>query len=830
MTITALGAALLLAGCAAPSDRGTALHRDLAYWRGAREASPGPFLCVEPAATGVTVVCDRWPDGSDLRQFGLDAARLCGARTDQERAVAVWRWVRRWKTHTDGNAPTENFTNPTQSKKHGYIDDPIKVLNVYGTHFCDGLSRVVEAVWRALGHPAEKLVLGGHTMAHCHYTDADGVTRWHLFDVNFGSYIPHRSGNYILGADGFSTDYCKNFAQWKHCSHLAMPTHRIELALRRGEKLERIWGNWGVAYQDNIDVKRDRRRLKAFERGPYQPVYGNGRWTYAPNLDSPRWTRGLAEPTVGMVPGKLAPTEPGTPASAVWHVRTPYIVADARVDLHVYRRTPSDVVRLHLSVDNGKTWKKLFEVPAELTGPRALSIPICDRFKVTRKAKPPADFRSPFGRYHYRLKLELLTDGEPRDCQVTAIRFATVVQHNLFALPQLQPGRNRITVRGALAEGAALRVTYVWDDPIGKRRKNVTVIEQTPSTYEILAAGKRWEDCVCKSLVVEAVPATGEGNRTVVKEKPAPVYELPPMRPALETRTRGGLWKRPAVKDLPPAAELVKQLDEPAAAPEAARALLELADPATFDALRRAAYRTDEKWAKPAALAALFNIDRARARPVLLDIAAHPDKVAWKAYKTWKGRQITEHDRWAACTLMIGTMAEEAGWPEFVPLVARVATHPRASRAHRWSAMRLLAEFGDARAAEAVRTCLASGDLNVRAYAALAAGRTGDRSLVPALRKCVRHPYEVLGARAAVSLGQLGDRASAPVLRRMLSAMSDENLRAGAARGLGALGDPDSAAALQAALDAEPIPWVRDVMAEALSKLRHLSSLCEPKE
>jgi len=811
----------LAAGCVARAPSGApTLSRDFKYWRGAREESPGPFLCRSPAATDVTVVCDRWPDGSDLRQFGLDAARLSGAKTDQDRAVAVWRWVRRWKMHTDGNPPTEKFKNPLQSKKRGYIDDPIKILNVYGTHFCDGLTRVVEAVWRAMGHPAEKLVLGSHTMAHCYYRDADGVGRWHLFDVNFGSYIPHRSGTRLLGADGFSTDYCKNSSQWKHCQHVALPTHRVELSFRPGEKLERIWGNWGKPYQDNVDLERDRRRLKDFERGPYKPSYGNGRWTYSPNLASPAWTQGLAEPPVNMVPNALAPARPGRPATAVWHVRTPYIVSDAEVELQAYRKSDDDLIRLHLSVDNGKTWRKLWELPPGEIGPRYFIVPICDKFKVTGKAPAPNDLNSPFGRYHYRLKLELVGEERSEDCQVTAIKFHTVVQQNYFALPQLQAGRNRITVKGELAKGAALKITYVWDDPLGKGRRNVTVVEKAPWTYEILAAGKKWEDCVCRSLTVQAVPATGDGNRTLVKEAPSPIHLLPPMRPPLETRTRGGLWKRPIVKDLPSVTQLVAELENPAKAPEAARALLELADPKTFEPLKRTAYEVDHQWAKDSALAALFNIDRRRARPILLDIASHPGKVTWEAYKTWKGRQITAHDRWASCTLMIGTMAKQAGWKEFVPLVARVAESPKANAAHQWSAMRLLAEFGDERATAAVKKCLAGKDLNTRAYAALAAGRTGDKSLIPRLRECLRHGYVVLRFRAAIALGQLGDKESAPALRKMLSYLADENVRAAAAQALGDLGDAASAGALKAAHDAEPVRWVRETMTKSLAKLR----------
>jgi hypothetical protein len=89
---------------------------------------------------------------------------------------------------------------------------------------------------------------------------------------------------------------------------------------------------------------------------------------------------------------------------------------------------------------------------------------------------------------------------------------------------------NHITVKGNLAQGAALKVTCVWDDPAGKDRRHVTVVGQTPYTYGIVAGGGKWEDCVCRPITIEAVPATGAGNRTEVKEQPAPRETLPPIR------------------------------------------------------------------------------------------------------------------------------------------------------------------------------------------------------------------------------------------------------------------------------------------------------------
>ncbi len=784
------------------------LSKDYAYWRGLKEESPGPFLCVSPAATDVTVVCDRWPDGSDLKQFGLDAVRLSGARGEQEQCIAIWRWVRRWTMYTDGNPPTEKFLK----KKKGYIDDPIKVLNVYGTHWCDGLSRAVECVRRALGHRAEKFYRGGHTMVNCYYADYDGVKRWHLFDVSEGGFMYDRCCRRLLTPTEMNTDYYNWMAYWVHCPHLEMPTHRMELGFRVGEKLERIWGNQGKPYQDN--VRRDHQTVPEWERGPYEVDYGNGCWSYAPDLSKPDWVNGLAEPPANMAPGKLVPAKAGKLAAAVWQFRTPYIISDAEVQVDFVRKSDGDTIRLYLSVDDGASWKKLWECAPGEVGRRWLTVPVCDKFKVTKEALPPAEFNSPFGRYAYRLKLELFARDRSEDCEVKGIRFKTYVQHNIYSLPQLQPGRNMITVKAQLAEGIALRLTCLWDDSLGKARKNVTVIEQAPWTYEILAAGRKWEDVVCRSITIEAVPATRGGNRTEIKEKPSEIQEVPPLRSAAETRAR---WKRPTLAELPPIEELIEGLEDPDERRQAIFGLLELGDPRAFDAVKKAAYEYGKTPVKEAALVALYVMDKEKARPILLDIISDPKRSRWK---TDPENPAVEGEHWATGAAMIGYMAEESGWDEFVPYLVKVLESPYCWRQASWGLLRVVGRFGDKRAANMVKKYLDAKDLDTVSVAAEAAGPIGDVAMIPGLRQLLNSGYEPARINAAVSLGMLGDRASAPKLREWLTDITDENFRGGAAKALGEMGDRDSIPALEAALVVEPVAWVREEIAGALATLQ----------
>jgi HEAT repeat protein len=786
------------------------LSRDGKYWL-APEKTPGAFLCQAPAATDVTVVCDRWPDGSDVRRFGLDAIRLCGATTDHEKCLAVYRWVRRWMIFPDKKMgpPTEKIV--ASHRKGGYVDQALKQLNVYGIHWCDGQTRVVEAIWRSLGYRAEKIVRGGHTVVGCHYRDYDDVERWHVLDVSHSAFAFDRSRRRLLGPDELSTRWYSFYYQWIFCPHNDWDDHRMELAFRVGEKLERIWGNWGKPYQDN--VARGDAKVPQWERGPYQFDFGNGRWTYLPDLSNADWVKGLAQPPVNMAPDRLEPAQAGKPATATWHFRTPYIVSDAEVKMRLLRKSAQDAIRLHLSVDEGKTWKRLWECPADVVGRQQLTVPICDKFQVTGKAEPPQGFNSPFGRYAYRLKLELFAKDKPEDCQVEDISFETVVQQNFFSLPQLQPGRNRITVRGKLAQGAALKVTYLWKDLMGEKRKNVTVLENIPYTYEIITAGKRWEDVMCKSLVVEAVRATGEGNRTVVKEEPSEIHELSPTPPVEETVRA---WKRPSPEEVPPVDEIIKNLERGSDLRRMVDCTIELGDPRAFDAVKKVVYECPERNVKNQALVALYLLDREKARPVLLDILNDESllRVKWNTEGNYAGRRA-----WQEAAAVIGYMAAEAGWKEFLPGLLEALPGSSPGWGPRYGLVRVIGRLGRGNK-DAARAVEKKEHGDAKAVAAEVAGLVGDPALIPVLRRYLDHGYEPLKHNAALSLAVLGDRGSAPRIRSWLTLAGDENYRGVAAEALGYLRDKDSLPALESALEVEPFPWVREKIEEALAKIQ----------
>jgi len=815
-----LCAVFFVVSCTFSQEKGTAetpgkLSRDFKYWRGREETTPGPFLCVKPAAANVKVVCDRWPDTTDLRQFGLDAIRLSKAETPTEKCLAVFRWLRR--VMINSSAPYEPYA------WDGCWDDYFKWLHVYGCHYCSGMGRSLEMYWRALGYPGSK-VYTGHTVADVYYKDEDGAGRWHHFDVNRGRYMLDRSGKRLLSPEDLTVDSGFSRIGSQHRYQAAWSKHRAELALRRGEKIERIWGNWGKLYQRllwpdrRIKGKSLEWWCKQSELGPYDRAHGNGRWTYSPDTSSENWRDGCAEAPVNMAEHRLMPVKPGIAAEAVWHFRTPYIVSDAEVDLDFFRKSEKDRIRLLLSVDDGTTYKPVWECPEEKTGKNKMTVNICKTFEVSKKKKPPMDFNSPFGRYRFRVKLELNASGTAENCRVDSITFRTVVQQNKFALPQLQPGKNSITVTGDLDKDDALRVTYVWDDPEGKGRKNVTVIEKTPYTYEIIAAGKKWEDCVCASLIVEAIPSTGKGNRTEVKEKPSRIHTLPPLPPVHKTCGSWPLSKRGVPVKLPPLSEVLKRLNTKTSYSKlrdvVVPQLIEYADPKTWDAalgfikacteLPRKKHGRLMK-CKKGVFVALYAMekDKAKFRKFMREFIKDPD-MSW------------------GCESVVATIAQLNGWTEFVPYLAGLLEEGKGSRV---SILKAFIKMGDERTAEAVKKCLAVKSTAVLPYAAVAAGRTGDRSLIPRLRELMRWELRLIEnfrpakIAAVVGLGMLKDTESIPEIKKFLKHTPHEAWRAKAARSLAYMGEKSSIPALKAALSVEPAEWVRDAIKESIEIL-----------
>jgi hypothetical protein len=101
--------------------------------------------------------------------------------TDQDRALAIWRTVVRYRHQTN---PPNEFLGPEIN-----VHDPLKTIHVYGVGMCCCASSNVCGLARYLGLKARGRAINAHTIGEVFYDHA-----WHMVD---GSLM-----NYFLKPDG----------------------------------------------------------------------------------------------------------------------------------------------------------------------------------------------------------------------------------------------------------------------------------------------------------------------------------------------------------------------------------------------------------------------------------------------------------------------------------------------------------------------------------------------------------------------------------------------------------------------------------------------------
>ena len=52
-----------------------------------------PDICAGNGVNGLKIVCNHWPDTFTLKDFGESSVRIFQAKSNEEKAIAVWRSI-----------------------------------------------------------------------------------------------------------------------------------------------------------------------------------------------------------------------------------------------------------------------------------------------------------------------------------------------------------------------------------------------------------------------------------------------------------------------------------------------------------------------------------------------------------------------------------------------------------------------------------------------------------------------------------------------------------------------------------------------------------------
>lgn len=791
-------------------------------------------------AFNLKVINDRWPDFSSLKNFGESVIRIMGAITNEEKALAIYRMIQQ-STMIISSVPKEPI--------YGINDVvyPEKLMNVYGTHYCDGITRILEGVWRALGYRAEKNYFYGHTISDLFYKDSDNQNRWHSFDSSANHwFVWNRNGNHIATPEELALDIslvrrpedpinkypispAPPKASYIHSSHLSSLDYNSLYNLRNGESVTLYWGNIGKPYYTPIgnDIGGT-----DFEHGPYQKNYGNAEWIYTPDFNNSGWTSGLYQPTVNVSIGnpKIHPTVAGSPSTLIYKFSYPYIISDA-VFSGSFKKGTLDSIKIYISAD-GVNWTQKWN--ATNTGEFSV-----ENVALSTNSYPPSANSVPFGRYDYYLKIEMIATSNPSEVGIDSLTIKNTTQHNIFSLPQLWPVNNNITVNGNISNNTTLKITYTWSDFKGSERKNIVQLENLPYSYQIKTDGVVWNDVVSKSLKIEAIPRVGTGNMIIIKEAPPSNYiDRNQNNEFLTTQIieQGGYTPstlktvQQYISDIENALKSDNFRDPSNGVHQALYGLMVLRDPSANDAIRSVIFypKTYKDETKIYALQALYLSTGASSIDVLSKVIKKDSYIGW----TDITGEFNADSNWAQSASLAALILSEinnAQAKALAPDIEKLINENFSPLPYRWgeikwSLIRALGLLGNSSNSQTLIDIITpewTGDEAPEAARAL--GNIGDPSAIPALHTLISRtkiqsssPNKILYSIEA--LGKLGDKTIIPDLYQYLN-HSDEDFRGYAAEALGRVGDLSSISYLQNLLAKETFSWVKEMAQNSINIL-----------
>ena len=399
------------------------------------------------------VTTEHTVDASSLESIVKDAFRLSGAKTNDEKAIAIYEYLHQAIFHRA--CPVENKPQTV---------GPLKVLNVYGWGLCGSQHTVLKALYETAGWKCRYLGWPGHSTIEVFY---DG--RWHYLDVFLKCYYWSKDKTHVASQEEIANDPsivmdavkegraapqnlccgdapedvvkgCQARKDYGDSKGWANVTWRDEdysprLNLPVGASLELGWEGAPNGYVVNMpaggavhtcgfkDFVNDHKLGPIFEHyGPRS--WSNGWFEYAPEFARVADRQDIVLENAHLDGGRLVADR--ADGRAIFKIKLPYVMESASVAFEY-----DGAGKLSVSDDRGRTWK---------------TVQLADFSKVVRQ------------KYEIWMRTEFTRE-------LRRFRFTATIEHNRGVLPYLVNGTNRITVttNGPMPEGTVgvVRFSYL---------------------------------------------------------------------------------------------------------------------------------------------------------------------------------------------------------------------------------------------------------------------------------------------------------------------------------------------------------------------------------
>ncbi len=401
------------------------------------------------AVDNFKVTTDQSVDASSLETLVQSVVARAGAKTNDQKAVAIYEWLHQAIFHwAYAVEPEPQFVGP------------LKLLHVYGWGLCGGEHTVLKAMFETAGWECRYVGWSdpGHTTIEVKY---DGS--WHYLDVFLKCYFWSKDKSHIASQEEIAADPTivlnavkEGRAAREHlcCGDSpegvisgvksrkvvgdskgwASVTWRDEgwapaLRLPCGAALRLEWKAADNGFAVNGKAPQHSCGMKDFREnpvlGPLLEHYGprnwsNGNLRYSPDFSQAADLADVELTNAKAVGGKLVANGNGT---AIFRLPLPYAYVNATLQAAF-----SGEGKLSFSTDGGKTWKP------------------CDTAPIVKQ------------KYDLCFKAEFVGALEK-------FRVEALVEHNRGVQPYLVLGKNRVTSSGDVSkQDAVASVSFGWQE------------------------------------------------------------------------------------------------------------------------------------------------------------------------------------------------------------------------------------------------------------------------------------------------------------------------------------------------------------------------------
>ncbi|MHB1935683.1 MAG: hypothetical protein ACYCOR_03775 [Acidobacteriaceae bacterium] len=411
-------------------------------------------------------------DTSDMTRLVQGIYRQYNAKTDREKAEAIWRFYL-----TDGRfvKPGMFYHIPGWAYEEpvGQVLDPIKLLNSYGYGLCYQDGPLMAATYDAGGFKHSRVwFLTGHTVAEVYY---DGA--YHMFDSDELGYNPIGNGPLkqrdvasVWQLEHDETIITKNVTgpTTSNPKTVDYPWYPADVRAGDMKDLSELYtsidDNYLYAYRRypeghtlNFVLRPGERMIRYYRPTPagtfYLPyTYDGKEWKILPDFaqfslppsagprsekDKRTWATGKIEYRPADIASGVT-TQNGNDAMYTFSMPSPYVIIDARFSVQASLPTADDKVTAETSVDGGRSWTESGSLAGPFHGPwniHAADLPGAQGHRTAVS-----------GTYGYlvRFSLHAASNQAP---SLHNVFLTTVFQLNPRTLPALSAGENQLEYR-----------------------------------------------------------------------------------------------------------------------------------------------------------------------------------------------------------------------------------------------------------------------------------------------------------------------------------------------------------------------------------------------